>query len=168
MTHRSLNHLCIGLVAGCTFALGPAARADNKTPSGSEMDHMFQMMDSNGDGKLSSDEHAAGVRKMFDMMDANKDGKVTAAEMDAAHERMGKKAHTGEMSSTEKIRMMDTDNDGVLTADEHAAGAKMMFDKMDTNKDGFLSKSEMAAGHQKMMQKSTKGETKSDTKPDRQ
>jgi Ca2+-binding EF-hand superfamily protein len=160
MTHRA-HPFCLGLLLSCSFALAPVAHAGDKTgatanTAGGGDDHIFQMMDSNGDGKISADEHATGARKMFEMMDANKDGKVTAAEMDAAHERMGKKAHAGEMSSAEKIRAIDTDGDGVLTADEHAAGSRKMFDMMDTNKDGFLSKSEMVAGHQHMMQKNTK------------
>ena len=47
--------------------------------------------------------------------------------------------------------MFDTNNDGALSADEHAAGAKKMFDQLDTNHDGYLSKEEMAAGHKAMM-----------------
>src|SRR5215470_10915127 len=56
----------------------------------------WKMMDTNGDGKISAEEHAAGAKKMFEMMDANHDGKVTAAEMDAAHEKItGRKAAAG-------------------------------------------------------------------------
>ncbi|MDP9131683.1 MAG: EF-hand domain-containing protein [Nitrospirota bacterium] len=114
-------------------------------------------MDTNGDGQLSPDEHAVGAKKMFDTMDANKDGTVTSGEMDAAHEKVtGKKATKADMSSAEKIKVVDTNGDGMLTADEHAAGSKKMFDKMDTNKDGFVSKTEFAAGHAKMMKKGVK------------
>jgi Ca2+-binding EF-hand superfamily protein len=157
MTHRSINRLCLGLLAACTFLLAPAARADKpSTGSSTGEDNMFQMMDTNSDGKVSVDEHAAGAKKMFDAMDTNKDGKVTVAEMDAYHERMGKKGRPGEMTSADKIKALDADGDGVLSADEHAAGARVMFDKMDTNKDGFLSKTELVSGHQHFMQKSTK------------
>ncbi|MDQ2870740.1 MAG: EF-hand domain-containing protein [Acidobacteriota bacterium] len=111
-------------------------------------------MDTNKDGKISADEHAAGAKQMFDAMDANKDGKVTAAEMEAAHERVtGKKAVKSDMTAAEKIKAIDTDGDGVLTAEEHAAGSRAMFEKMDTNKDGFLSRDELAAGHARMMAK---------------
>src|SRR4051812_47581394 len=71
--------------------------------------HEFKMMDTDGDGKLSADEHAAGARKMFEMMDADKDGKVAAAEMTAAHHQVtGKKAERMDMSSGEKIKLVDT------------------------------------------------------------
>ena len=53
---------------------------------------------------------------MFDAMDANKDGKVKVAEMDAAQERVSAiKAGANELSSSEKIKVVDTDRDGILT-----------------------------------------------------
>jgi Ca2+-binding EF-hand superfamily protein len=146
----------------CCFALSPLVAAHG---DGMHKDAQFQMMDSNGDGKISAEEHAAGAKKMFEMMDADKDGKVTAAEMDAAHEKMTGKPKGGDkegnkmkgdmkgMSAADKIKMIDTNHDGVLSADEHDAGAKMMFDKMDTDHDGFLTKAEMEAGHAKWMGK---------------
>jgi Ca2+-binding EF-hand superfamily protein len=150
MPHRSLRLTVIGLsgfTALCGFAVPPDARAEKSS-------NQFQMMDSNGDGKVSADEHAAGAKKMFQTMDANKDGKVTAAEMDAAHEQIaGKKAHKADMSAADKIKVIDTNHDGILSAEEHAAGSKTMFEKMDTDKDGFLTKAELEAGHAKMMSK---------------
>ena len=44
----------------------------------------------------------------------------------------------------------------MLTAEEHAAGSKRMFEKMDTDKDGFVSQAELAAGHAKMIKKEVK------------
>ena len=114
----------------------------------------FMKMDTNKDGKVSADEHAAGAKQMFDTMDRNKDGKVTAAEMEAAHERVtGRKAKESDMSAAEKIKVVDTDGDGVLTNEEHAVGSRAMFEKMDTDKNGFLTKDELAAGHASMMKK---------------
>src|SRR6185503_1142506 len=50
-------------------------------------------------------------------------------------------------------KVVDTDGDEVLTAEEHAVGSRAMFKKMDTDKDGFLTKDEFAAGHARMMKK---------------
>jgi Ca2+-binding EF-hand superfamily protein len=151
-----MNHRTIMAIA-LTGVFGAAgwAQANNDKKGGHE--HELSMMDSDGDGKISAEEHAAGAKKMFEMMDADKDGKVTAAEMEAAHEKVAgekaKKGEKGEMSAAAKIKVIDTNADGVLTAEEHTAGAKTMFEKMDTNKDGYVSKAELTAGHAKMMHK---------------
>ena len=108
----------------------------------------FEGMDGNGDGRISAREHSAAAKKMFEAMDVNRDGKVTAAEMDAAQQKVtGKKPQKGAMSSAEKIKVVDKDGDGVLTADEHGEGAKAMFSKMDADRDDFLSRAEFDAGH---------------------
>ena len=112
----------------------------------------FNAMDTNHDGKVSREEHAAAARKMFQQMDANGDGKVTAAEMDAAHEKVtGRAKATDDPPAAEKIRAVDQDGDGMLTAAEHAFGSRGLFDKMDSNHDDFLSPQEMAAGHAAML-----------------
>jgi Ca2+-binding EF-hand superfamily protein len=143
------------LAGAFVLAVGGSVGADQAgTPAKSGAETEMKAMDTNGDGKISPEEHAAGARRMFEAMDANKDGKVTAAEMDAAHERVtGQKAIKGEIAASEKIKAIDTDGDGILTAEEHAAGARKMFEQMDTDRDGFLSKEELAAGHAKMLHK---------------
>ena len=145
----------LALAAGCALASSPRARAQAAGAADqSAIDHEMKDMDTNGDGKLSPDEHAAGARRMFDAMDANKDGKVTVAEMEGAHQRVtGKKATKGEMPAADKIKAVDTDGDGVLTAEEHRAASKSMFERMDTNHDGFVTREELAVGHAKLMPK---------------
>jgi Ca2+-binding EF-hand superfamily protein len=152
MTPRRLILTVSGMVALGGLMLPETARANETKAGGPDM---FQMMDTDRDGKISPAEHAAGSRMMFQKMDANHDGKVTAAEMDVFHAKMavGQKATPMTMSSAEKIKAIDTNGDGALSAEEHAAGSKMMFDKMDTDKDGYLSKAELEAGHAKMMTK---------------
>ena len=59
----------------------------------------------------------------------------------------GAPAKKGDMSSQDKIKVVDGDGDGKLTAAEHSKASADMFTKMDTDHDGFLSKAETAAGH---------------------
>lgn len=58
----------------------------------------------------------------------------------------GGKAMTKQMSSTQKIAAMDTNNDGKLSAEEHAAGAEKRFSKMDSDGDGSLTAQELRKG----------------------
>jgi Ca2+-binding EF-hand superfamily protein len=128
-------------------------------PAADSASHEVKMMDANQDGVVSPAEHTAGAKKMFGIMDANRDGKVTPAEMDAAQASMkGGDKTTGhdktsghEMSSTDKIKVVDANADGVLTAQEHADGSKTMFEKMDQDKDGNLTLAEVQTGHEEMM-----------------
>ena len=53
----------------------------------------------------------------------------------------------GTMSSSDKIKKMDTNGDGQLSAAEHETGARAMFAAMDTNKDGNVTAAEMDANH---------------------
>ena len=141
------------VMLGALTLASPSFAAESKSAAA---DAEFRKMDTNKDGKVSASEHAAGAKQMFETMDRNKDGKVTAAEMEAAYPRItGRKATKSDMSAADKIKVVDTNGDGVLTAEEHAAGSRAMFEKMDTDKDGFLTKNELAAGHARMLKKSS-------------
>jgi hypothetical protein len=132
---------------------------------------MFEMMDANKDGKVTADEMQAAHEQMMGMMGekpmgGHAMGKTTGGGTAAGDKTVpstaekpvtekgpmdkgGAGAHG--MSAAEKIKVIDTNGDGVLTAAEHEAGSKAMFEKMDTDKDGTLSKAEMMSGHAKMM-----------------
>lgn len=110
--------------------------------------------DADRDGLVTPQEHADNARRLFETMDGDRDGRVTASEMTAAHEKVtGKPAQPGDLTSAEKIAAIDTDKDGVLTAQEHADGSVSMFGKMDTDKDGKLTRTEIEAGHREMLRK---------------
>jgi len=153
MTIRSRGISIVATFAG--VVLSAAVFAGNAQTS---WDNEMQMMDANHDGKITAAEHEAGAKQMFATMDANQDLKVTAAEMDAAQAKMkghGDHAEHGasgqELSSAEKIKAVDANHDGILTAAEHEAASHDMFGVMDANHDGALTAAELKAGHQKMM-----------------
>ena len=103
MTRRYRYVSVVAALAGFA-ASGLALADDGKMSSGS--DHEMQMMDTNHDGKISADEHAAGAKKMFEMMDTNKDGKVTFEE-----------AKAGKFSE-HQFKAWDLNTDGVLDKSE--------------------------------------------------
>jgi Ca2+-binding EF-hand superfamily protein len=127
---------------------------------------MFSSMDADGDGKVSKTEHAAAAQKKFSEADMDRDGQLVAAEIaamhprkDLAHERSGAAATPGKsetakveksaktaMSSEEMIKKHDKNNDGKLSAAEHAAASEAKFASLDTNKDGSLTLAECEAG----------------------
>lgn len=145
-----LTHLAAALSGGLMI-LSLSAMAGEKM---GDMHDPMKMMDSNGDGMVSSSEHAAGAKAMFDKLDADRDGFVTATEMDAAHEGMDKRdGMEHEMSSADKIKAIDSDGDGKLSAAEHATGSQNMFARSDASGDGMVDAAEMKAAREAMMTK---------------
>lgn len=128
-----------------SFGQSPNSNA-RRMPASAEQ--QFKLMDLDKDGKISLKEHSAGAKRVFSAMDMNKDGKVTAAEMDVAESDA--KSETQEyigpprkLSATEKIRSVDSDQDGMLSAKEHTAGMTSMFTRTDLDRDGFLTAEEI-------------------------
>jgi Ca2+-binding EF-hand superfamily protein len=152
----AVRKLVLGSIAVSAGLLGALAMARGN-PAGADTNQQFAMMDTNKDGRISAAEHAAGARSMFEKMDSNKDGKVTAAEMTAAHKAVtGRAAKKSEMSAADKIKSVDSNGDGILSAEEHATGSMLTFAQMDADSDGYLSKEELAAGHASLLKKPAK------------
>lgn len=144
-------------VCVAVLAANSASADQEHEERGKHSQKMVRMMDGNQDGKITSDEHRSAASKMFEKMDMNKDGQVSEAEMSDHHKQMmghDRGAGMKEMSSAEKIRAVDENHDGLLTAQEHAAASKKMFGKMDKDQDGVLTAAEIDAGHKKMMSSS--------------
>jgi Ca2+-binding EF-hand superfamily protein len=68
----------------------------------------------------------------------------------------GRKADQTAMGAADKIKVVDRDGDGVLTASEHDAASKEMFRRMDADRDGYLSREEWTTGHVALMKKAPK------------
>jgi Ca2+-binding EF-hand superfamily protein len=150
---RSILQVSMAALATYLSAAAPVTAEPKAKPALAE----FDGVDANRDGRISAAEHAAAAKKMFRAMDANRDGKVTAAEMDAAYTKVtGNKADPSGMSGADKIKVVDRDGDGVLTASEHDAASKEMFRKMDADRDGYLSREEWTTGHAALMNKAAK------------
>ena len=69
------------------------------------------------------------------------------------------------MTSADKIAVIDTNQDGIVTAEEHAAGARVMFERMDVNHDGKVTAAEMDAAHKAMSANATPKANADDTPP---
>ncbi len=130
------------LTAGFALLAVPAALANDDYKA------KFKSMDTDGDGQVSRTEHAVGAQVMFNHLDLNRDGLVSSWEMTAA--QVSKANDRDEKSVADKIRMIDRDSDGQVSAFEHETASAAMFDRMDDNGDGFLTEREMKAGHKAM------------------
>lgn len=109
----------------------------------------FSKFDSDGNGNVTSTEHADAARAMFAEMDADGDQRVTAAEMKAFRDQSGP-PDADELSAEAKISQVDDNRDGVLSASEHEAASRAKFAEMDNNNDGALSQAEFDLGHESL------------------
>ena len=136
--------LVMSLCAG--IALASVAFADDAAndPVATRM----KAMDTNLDGMVSKDEYMTYAKSRFDAMDTDHDGQVTTTEMDASRKdaMKGKTVAAQRVSSATAIKLMDANNDGMLSAEEHATAAEKEFNAMDTNHDDQLSMDEMRIG----------------------
>lgn len=135
--------------SGAAPAATPMAEpASAPAPAAGAIAAQFEKMDANADGAVSPDEHASGAAAMFAIMDADGNGTVGVEEMDASQAKLGGDVR---MTSAEKIKVVDSDGDGQLSREEHAQGARTMYDQMDGGHDGRLTPVEMQAGHDAKM-----------------
>jgi Ca2+-binding EF-hand superfamily protein len=146
---NSMNKLALGSIAASVLLMSNAMAQ-------SKSDHLFSQIDTDKDGKISASEHAAQAKARFDKMDKNKTGKFVIADEFQQPNKPSRGQATAEADiAVGMLKAMDTDGDGVITAEEHAKAAAARFEKMDTNKDGVLSKEEWKAGRAAMMERPT-------------
>ena len=105
-------------------------------------DERFATLDRDSSGSLSLEEYAAEAQARFDGMDVDHNFRVTAAEMETAEPQ-----RDGQMSAAQRIALDDGDEDGELSADEHAAVVETMFERADANGDGSLEPAEFKSGY---------------------
>ena len=101
----------------------------------------FTRADSNGDGRVSPDEHREAAKAAFDAIDADHNYGVTTAEIDAASPQ-----RDGELSAAQRIALIDGNDDGILSEDENRLAAEAEFKRIDANGDGALELTEVKSG----------------------
>lgn len=154
---------------------GPAFAQHGPPPPPPIGGPVFDLIDTNKDGKLTKEEVRAAHDKKFLEIDTNKDGFLAKEEMKAHHdaqknEKMG-------MVKEKRVEFLDKDKNGLISQSEwntvtEEAKAKFSehhdqkFMEIDANKDGQLSKAELDAHHAKMgeMHKGMKGKFKGQVK----
>jgi Ca2+-binding EF-hand superfamily protein len=121
------------------------------------------MMDKDGDGIVTAEEMSAAHKDMPSARAQSPDthtadsGRLPQADPAArTSDAEGRSVQSdaagkSDRASASKIKEIDTDQDGTLSAAEHEAGARKMFDRMDKDHDGKLSAAELQAGHDRMM-----------------
>jgi Ca2+-binding EF-hand superfamily protein len=143
-----MNTMKITLLAagGLALAALPSALAGDTGDK-------FKQMDTDGDGRVTRTEHAAGVQAKFIKLDTNNDGIVSAAELTADHDQKApnklkfwEKDNKAQTSVTEKISTFDRNADGQITRAEYESSSDASFTALDADADGVLTQKELEAG----------------------
>jgi hypothetical protein len=121
------------LAVTAAFATGPAS-----AQSTASVDQRFSAWDRDRNDLLTLDEYRAEARADFDAMDDDANGNVTAEEMEEADPQSD-----GEMSTAQKIALNDTNEDGVLSLEEHENAVDERFGEIDSNEDDNLGRDEL-------------------------
>jgi Ca2+-binding EF-hand superfamily protein len=96
---------------------------------------MFERLDANKDGKVTTAEATTLWKQKFAELDKNKDNVLSAEEIKAGKGR--------------RLKHADANHDGKVTLAEAQAKATEMFQRFDKNEDNVLTRDEMPAGRGK-------------------
>ncbi len=112
---------------------------------------MFERLDQNADGVLTSEEVPEERQRFFDRMmqraDQNQDGKLTQEEFTASLNSSGgqRSMRGGRFNAERMFERFDSNGDGEITQDEIPQRAQRMM-QMDQNGDGVLTREELSQG----------------------
>ena len=122
---------------------------------------IYQKIDANNDGKLTSDEHKSRLKKWFEELDADKDGKLNPAEFQGKRFTNIDVNKDGSVTVEEYVMLfvgkdaaidktaacakMDANSDNEVTAFEVIAYRKSVFNAIDADADGKATPNELKA-----------------------
>jgi Ca2+-binding EF-hand superfamily protein len=134
------NRKLLALAAGAALAVALPGAAEAVVRD-------FDTADSNNDGRISSSEHETFAKSVFNRVDTNHDDKITLEEVNAAAGIIsGHNPDAQQLNAAYRIRMHDTNGDGVISKTEFLAAAVARFRAMDANSNGELTPQEFASG----------------------
>ncbi len=136
--------LMVGLTTAILTGGLSVAQADShmgKMGKGMGMQHSFQELDADADGKITPEEMANHMQARFEGADSDGDGALSKDELVA---RMTERqAERMAAYADHMIERHDANKDGKLSPDEmQARNNGKMFKKMDTDGDGAISEEE--------------------------
>lgn len=127
------------VTGGLVVALAaPTAFAERH---GGDRAERFMQADTNGDGTISLDEVRAADAERFSDADASGDGFISKDELAAFGE--SKREERREGRQDRRFDRLDANDDGLISAAEHANRETPRFDRADANNDGLVTREEI-------------------------
>lgn len=137
--------LFVFAIAGLAIVAGSLHAQKNRKPGKPPGPPLLRVLDTNGDGELSSRE-IDRAPKQLRKLDTNRDGRVTTDEISPitnvpplGQPQVQKKR--GNMF--DELFKSDTDGDNMLSQEELGERFAPMFAQVDENRDGYVSKEEI-------------------------
>jgi Ca2+-binding EF-hand superfamily protein len=132
----------LALAIGLLLSVGAVAAETATTDAAPRAHRWLTDADSNADGKVTLDEFLAAQQRRFAVLDTQHRGSLDAVDFAAAP---GSTKFFNRMAQG-VLKHEDKDGDGKLSAAEASAAADARFARLDRNNDGVLSAEELAAG----------------------
>jgi Ca2+-binding EF-hand superfamily protein len=128
---------------------------------------LIHLFDDNKDGKVSKEEHAAGIRRLFAELDLDNDGRITDADLPPVMRGRNVIARLGESTDAAPgmgrrmgggrglpmlalLRGADQNKDGAVTLEEALAVGAQRFASLDRNSDGAIDRADFDALRKEM------------------